>query len=45
MLNDARGHLFDAPHMVVFPALAVMTAALWFNLLGAIGSIRARVPR
>jgi len=28
MLNDARGHLFDAPHMVVFPALAVMTAVL-----------------
>jgi peptide/nickel transport system permease protein len=34
MLNDARGHLFDAPHMVVFPALAVMTAVLAFNLLG-----------
>ena len=33
-LNDARGHLFDAPHMVVFPALAVMTAVLAFNLLG-----------
>ena len=33
MLNDARGHLFDAPHMVVFPALAVMTAVLSFNLL------------
>ncbi len=34
MLNDARSHLFDAPHMVVFPALAVMTAVLAFNLLG-----------
>jgi len=34
MLNDARGHLFDAPHMVVFPALSVMTAVLAFNLLG-----------
>ncbi len=34
MLNDARGHLFDAPHMVVFPALAVMTAVLSFNLRG-----------
>jgi peptide/nickel transport system permease protein len=34
MLNDARGHLFDAPHLVVFPALAVMTAVLAFNLLG-----------
>ena len=34
MLNDARGHLFDAPHMFIFPALAVMTAVLAFNLLG-----------
>jgi peptide/nickel transport system permease protein len=34
MLNDARSHLFDAPHMVVFPALAVMFAVLAFNLLG-----------
>jgi peptide/nickel transport system permease protein len=34
MLNDARGHLFDAPHLVIFPALAVMIAVLAFNLLG-----------
>jgi peptide/nickel transport system permease protein len=34
MLNDARGHLFDAPHLVIFPALAVMMAVLAFNLLG-----------
>jgi len=34
MLNDARSHLFDAPHMVIFPALAVMAAVLAFNLLG-----------
>jgi peptide/nickel transport system permease protein len=34
MLNDARSHLFDAPHMVIFPALAVMIAVLAFNLLG-----------
>jgi peptide/nickel transport system permease protein len=34
MLNDARSHLFDAPHLVVFPALAVMAAVLSFNLLG-----------
>jgi peptide/nickel transport system permease protein len=34
MLNDARSHLFDAPHMVVFPALAIMAAVLAFNLLG-----------
>ena len=34
MLNDARNHLFDAPHLVIFPALAMMTAVLAFNLLG-----------
>jgi peptide/nickel transport system permease protein len=34
MLNDARSHLFDAPHMVIFPALAIMGAVLAFNLLG-----------
>jgi peptide/nickel transport system permease protein len=34
MLNDARGHLFDAPHLVIFPALAVMAAVLAFNLVG-----------
>jgi peptide/nickel transport system permease protein len=34
MLSDARSHLFDAPHLVIFPALAVMVAVLAFNLLG-----------
>ncbi len=34
MLNDARSHLFDAPHLIIFPALAVMSAVLAFNLLG-----------
>jgi peptide/nickel transport system permease protein len=34
MLNDARSHLFDAPHLVVFPALAVMLAVLSFNFIG-----------
>src|SRR5580704_16136941 len=34
MLNDARSHLFDAPHLVLFPALAVMLSVLAFNLLG-----------
>jgi peptide/nickel transport system permease protein len=34
MINDARSHLFDAPHMVIFPALAIMVAVLAFNLLG-----------
>jgi peptide/nickel transport system permease protein len=34
MLNDARSHLFDAPHLIIFPAIAVMSAVLAFNLLG-----------
>jgi peptide/nickel transport system permease protein len=34
MLNDARSHLFDAPHLVVFPALAVMLAVVSFNFIG-----------
>lgn len=34
MLNDARAHLFDAPHTVVFPAIAVMCCVLSFNFLG-----------
>jgi len=34
MLNDARNHRFDAPHMVAFPALAVLLSVLAFNLLG-----------
>ena len=34
MLSDGRGHLFDAPHLVVLPALAVMGAVLTFNFLG-----------
>jgi peptide/nickel transport system permease protein len=34
MLNDARSHLFDAPHLVLFPALTVMLAVLAFNFIG-----------
>jgi peptide/nickel transport system permease protein len=34
MLNDGRAHIFDAPHLTVFPALAVMLAVLSFNFLG-----------
>ena len=34
MLNDGRSHLFDAPHLVLFPALAVMLAVLSFNFVG-----------
>ena len=34
MLNDGRAHLFDAPHIVLFPAAAVMLAVLAFNFIG-----------
>lgn len=34
MLNDGRSHLFDAPHLVLFPAVAVMLAVLAFNFIG-----------
>jgi peptide/nickel transport system permease protein len=40
MLNDARSHLFDSPHMAVFPAIAVMLAVLSFNFIGdALGDL------
>ncbi len=34
MLNDARPFLFDAPHLVIFPAIAVALCVLSFNFLG-----------
>jgi peptide/nickel transport system permease protein len=34
MLNDARSHLFDSPHLVLFPVMAVMLAVLSFNFIG-----------
>ncbi len=34
MLNDGRAHLFDSPHLVLFPAAAVMLAVLAFNFIG-----------
>ena len=34
MLNDGRSHLFDSPHLVFFPALAVMLCVLSFNFVG-----------
>ena len=34
MLNDARNHLFDAPHMVIFPSIALVSTVLSFNFLG-----------
>ncbi len=34
MLNEARSHLFEAPYLVFFPALAVALCVLSFNLIG-----------
>ncbi|HEY0309276.1 MAG TPA: ABC transporter permease [Acidobacteriaceae bacterium] len=34
MMNDARSHLFESPHMVAFPAIAVMLCVLSFNFIG-----------
>ena len=34
MLNDGRVGLFEAPHLVLSPALAVMLAVLSFNFIG-----------
>lgn len=34
MLNDGRSHLFDSPHLVLFPAAAVMLTVLSFNFIG-----------
>ncbi len=34
MLNAARSHLFEAPHLVFFPAFAVALCVLAFNLVG-----------
>ncbi len=34
MINDARLHLFDSPHLVLFPSAAVAGAVLGFNFLG-----------
>ncbi len=34
MINDARPHLFDSPHLVIFPAFAIMLCVLSFNFIG-----------
>jgi peptide/nickel transport system permease protein len=34
MLNEGRNHLFDAPHMVVFPSVALVLTILSFNFIG-----------
>jgi hypothetical protein len=42
MFNDVHNRLFDAPHRVVFPALAVLLSVLaliYYVTPGATGSI------
>ncbi len=34
MLNAGRNYLFEAPHMIIFPSLLLMTTVLSLNLLG-----------
>ena len=34
MLNGGRAHLLDAPHLTVFPGLAIAVLVLGFNALG-----------
>ena len=34
MLNGGRAHLLDAPHLTIFPGLAIAALVLGFNFLG-----------
>ncbi|HEY2933837.1 MAG TPA: ABC transporter permease [Acidobacteriota bacterium] len=34
MLNSARSHVFEAPHLTVFPGVALMLLVMAFNFLG-----------
>lgn len=34
MLNDGKNHLLDAPHLMLFPGIAIFVSVLAFNLLG-----------
>lgn len=34
MLGEGRGSVFTAPHIVIFPGIAIMLTVLGFNLLG-----------
>jgi len=44
MLDAGRAHLFDAPHLTIFPGLAIAVLVLGFNFLG--DGLRDRVdPR
>jgi len=43
MLNYGRAHLLDAPHLTVFPGLAIAVLVLGFNFLG--DGLRDRLER
>jgi peptide/nickel transport system permease protein len=50
MLDAGRSHLFDAPHVTVFPGLALAAAVIVFNLAGEglrgqVGQESTRGPR
>jgi peptide/nickel transport system permease protein len=34
MLNDAQTYIYDAPHLAIFPGLAITFAVLGLNMLG-----------
>jgi peptide/nickel transport system permease protein len=34
MLDAGRGHLLDAPHLTIFPGVAIALLVLGFNFLG-----------
>jgi hypothetical protein len=43
MLDAGRSHLFDAPHLTIFPGMAIAILVLGFNFLG--DGLRDRVDR
>jgi peptide/nickel transport system permease protein len=34
MLDAGRSHLFDAPHLTIFPGLAIASIVVGFNFAG-----------
>jgi peptide/nickel transport system permease protein len=43
MLNGGRAHILDAPHLTIFPGLAIAILVLGFNFVGE--GLRARADR
>ena len=42
MLNEARADMVIAPHVAIFPALAIFLTVLAFNLLGELRRARSQ---